>query len=471
MVSLFRRKKQKKVLVIGLDCADPSLVFDQFAADMPSITRLRSNSLWGRLESTIPCITVPAWSSMLSSRDPGVLGFYGFRNRTGYDYNQLGIATGLAVKEKRVWDYLTDADKSSVIIGVPQTYPVRAMKGHLVSSFLTPSLESAFAHPPEFKDEVLIHTDNSYMFDVKGFRTDKKDWLLQQINDMTEIRFKLLDYLITGKEWELFMWVEMGVDRIHHGLWRYHDPAHRLYEPGNRFENAIRDYYAQIDYRVGQLLEKIDDNTSVLVVSDHGVSRMDGGVCLNEWLWKNGWLALKQPPPEGEITPFDKLEIDWSKTKAWGEGGYYGRIFLNIQGREPQGIVPASACEETRLELEAALNTIVDADTGQIVGAQCFRPERIYTATNGIPPDFIVYFGDLHYRSIGSMGHGAFTTQENDTGPDDANHGQHGMFIWYDPAISQNRQVEGHQLMDIAPTLLYTLGIEIPAKMQGRVIG
>ncbi|HLA45018.1 MAG TPA: alkaline phosphatase family protein, partial [Aggregatilineales bacterium] len=268
------------MLVIGLDCADPSLVFDQFAADMPSITRLRSNSLWGRLESTIPCITVPAWSSMLSSRDPGVLGFYGFRNRTGYDYNQLGIATGLAVKEKRVWDYLTDADKSSVIIGVPQTYPVRAMKGHLVSSFLTPSLESAFAHPPEFKDEVLIHTDNSYMFDVKGFRTDKKDWLLQQINDMTEIRFKLLDYLITGKEWELFMWVEMGVDRIHHGLWRYHDPAHRLYEPGNRFENAIRDYYAQIDYRVGQLLEKIDYNTSVLVVSDHGVSRMDGGVCL-----------------------------------------------------------------------------------------------------------------------------------------------------------------------------------------------
>lgn len=470
MVSFFRRKKQPKVLVIGLDCADPSLVFDQFAAVMPNITRLRNQGIWGNLTSCIPCITVPAWSSMLSSRDPGVLGVYGFRNRADYSYDKLTVATGAAIKEKRVWDYLTEAGKESVVVGVPQTFPVKPIKGSLVTCFLTPNLDSDFTHPAELKDEVLLLTDSKYMFDVKGFRTDEKDWLLQQLIDMTEIRFKLLKHLIAAKAWDLFMYVEMGVDRVHHGFWRYHDRAHRLFDPNSRYVNAIRDYYAMIDHQAGELLEFIDDETAVLVVSDHGVTRMDGGVCLNEWLWRNGWLALKTPPPEGSLTKFDELEIDWSKTRAWGEGGYYGRIFLNVEGREPQGIVSPAAYEETRAELEAALNTIVDADTGQIVGATCHRPQRIYTATNNVAPDFIVYFGDLHYRSIGSLGHGAFTTRENDTGPDDANHGQEGLFIWVDPRSSQKGQVDGHQLMDIAPTLLETLGVPAPKVMQGRSI-
>lgn len=466
----FRRKKNRKVLVVGLDCADPSLVFDQFAADMPNITRLKNQGVWGNLTSTIPCITVPAWSSMLSSRDPGVLGFYGFRNRADYSYDKLSIATSLAVKEKRIWDYLTEAGKSSIVIGVPQTYPVSPINGHMVSCFLTPNLESTFTHPPEFREEVLTHTDSHYMFDVKGFRTDNKAWLLQQLIDMTEIRFKLLDDVIDRHDWDLFMWVEMGVDRIHHGFWRFHDPQHRLHEPGSRFENAIRDYYKQIDERVGQIIGRVPEDTIILVVSDHGVRRMDGGVCLNEWLWKNGWLAFKTPPPEGQIAKFDQLEIDWSKTRAWGDGGYYGRVFLNIKGREPEGIVPPEAYEDTRRELEAALNTIVDADTGQIVGAECHRPENIYQTTNGIPPDFIVYFGNLHYRSIGSIGHDKFTTRENDTGPDDANHGPEGIFIWYDPQSSQTGQLHGHQLMDISPTLLNAFQLNIPSTMQGRVI-
>lgn len=466
----FRRKRNRKVMVIGLDCADPSLVFDQFAADLPNLSKLRQSGIWGNLASTIPCITVPAWSSMLSSRDPGALGFYGFRNRADYTYDKLTIATSLAVKEKRVWDYLTDADKASLIIGVPQTYPIKPIKGHMVSSFLTPGLDSPFAHPPEFRDEVLIHTDSTYMFDVKGFRTDQKDWLLNQITDMTEIRFKLLNRLIENKDWDLLMWVEMGVDRIHHGFWRYHDPDHRLYEAHNPYEHAIRDYYKQIDERVGQLIERVPDDTIILVVSDHGVRRMDGGVCLNEWLWKNGWLSLKNDPPAGKLSRLDELDVDWSRTKAWGDGGYYGRLFLNVVGREPEGIVPADAFDETLAEIEAALNTIVDHETGQTVGATFHHPSQVYQSTNNIPPDAIIYFGDLHYRSIGSLGHGASTVKENDTGPDDANHGPEGIFIWYDPLESRQGERTGHQLMDIAPTLLNAFQIDPPTIFQGKVI-
>ncbi|MCA9906269.1 MAG: phosphodiesterase, partial [Anaerolineae bacterium] len=89
---------------------------------------------------------------------------------------------------------------------------------------------------------------------------------------------------------------------------------------------------------------------------------------------------------------------------------------------------------------------------------------------NGVAPDLMVYFGDLHWRAVGSLGHGRYFTLENDTGPDDANHAQHGMFILYDPSTRGAGQVDGHQLMDIAPTLLQRMGVKVPREMQGKAI-
>src|SRR5213080_104534 len=132
--------RRKKVLVIGLDCAPPELVFEQWRDDLPNFRRVMDEGVWGKLESCIPAITVPAWSSMLSSRDPGVLGIYGFRNRADHSYDKMTTAMSPAVKHKRVWDYLSDAGKTSVVVGVPQTFPVKPLNGYLISDFLTPGL-------------------------------------------------------------------------------------------------------------------------------------------------------------------------------------------------------------------------------------------------------------------------------------------------------------------------------------------
>ncbi|MBZ0276578.1 MAG: alkaline phosphatase family protein, partial [Anaerolineae bacterium] len=327
------------MLVLGLDCASPRLIFDEFRADLPTLSRLAQNGTWGELASSIPCITIPAWSSMMSSRDPGVLGIYGFRNRADYSYDNMTIANGSAVKVKRMWDYLSEAGKESVVIGVPQTYPPRPLNGHLVTDFLTPGTESAFTYPAIFKQEVL-QVAPGYQFDVKGFRTSDKAGLLRRLHDMTDIQYKLVGHALRSKPWDFFMYVNIGVDRLHHGFWRYHDPQHRRHEPGSPFQSVIRDYYKMVDARIAELLEAVGDNTVVLIVSDHGVSRMDGGICVNEWLWQNGWLAFKNPPPEGQLTKFEDMEVDWSRTRAWGSGGYYGRVFLNVAGREPAGIIP-----------------------------------------------------------------------------------------------------------------------------------
>lgn len=463
---LGKRAKPQRVLVLGLDCAGPQLIFDEFKYDLPTLSSLMANGTWGELNSSIPCITVPAWASMMSSRDPGVLGIYGFRNRADTSYEKMATASSSGIKEPRVWDILSGAGKESVVIGVPLTYPVRPLTGHMVSCLLTPGIESAFAYPAIFKQEVLNITPD-YTFDVKDFRTEDKARLLTQLHDMNEIQFKLLLHVIKNKAWDFLMHVNIGVDRVHHGFWRYHDPQHRLYTPNNPFEHAIRDYYKAVDSMIAQLIEAAGDDVAILIVSDHGVARMDGGICVNEWLWREGWLTLKQPPKEGEILAFNDAQIDWSHTKAWASGGYYGRVFLNIEGREPQGIISTLQQEEVRNELATALAAIPAPD-GSPLHTQVFKPEDIYQSVNNHAPDLMVYFGDLHWRAVGSFGHGAHYTLENDTGPDDANHAQNGMFILYNPRENGAGQIYGQQLMNIAPTILDMMKQPIPLTMQGR---
>ncbi len=458
--------RARKVAIIGLDCLAPQFVFEQWREELPNLRHLMGRGSWGRLESTIPPITVPAWTAMMSGKDPGTLGFYGFRNRADHSYDRLTIANSKAVADDRAWDILSRAGKRVIVLGVPQTYPPQPVNGYLVSCFLTPSRESQYTYPPELKDEIRSAIGD-FMLDVEDFRTEDKDHLLAEIYRMTEQRFQLARHLVQAKPWDFFIMVDMGPDRIHHGFWKYMDRQHPKYEPGNKHENAIREYYRFLDTQIGELLPSFDKDTIVMVVSDHGAHRMDGGICFNEWLIQEGYLILKQYP--SGVTPFNKVEVDWPRTKAWGDGGYYGRLFLNVQGREPQGVIPAADYEWARDELIAKLGAITDPK-GQNIGTVAYKPEAIYRRVKGVPPDLIVYFGNLYWRSVGSVGYRQYYTFENDTGPDDANHSQYGVFILYDPQRAGKGQLAGLHITDVGPTVLDLFGLPVPADMEGKVI-
>ena len=453
----------EKVAIIGLDCAEPSLVFEKWLDDLPNLRRLTQAGLYGNLESCIPPITVPAWTCMAASKDPGTLGIYGFRNRKDNTYEGLRIATNLEVREPRIWDILGRAGKQSITVGVPQTFPiVRPPPGCQITSFLTPSVESEYTYPPQLKREIA-EVVGEYMLDVKGFRTENKQWLLDQIYEMTDKRFKVCRHLLTTRPWDLFWMVEMGHDRIHHGFWQFMDKAHHRYEPGNPFENAIRDYYVYTDKLIGELLEVMDlETTAVWVVSDHGSKRMDGGFCFNDWLIREGLLVMKEPVSEKRR--FNFADVDWSQTKVWGEGGYYGRCFINTVGREPQGTVPAGEYESFRDELVAKIEAVPDHE-GRPMGTRAYKPQDIYCQVNNVAPDLVVIFGDLRWRSVGTVGNPDVYTFENDTGPDDANHAQQGMYILSHPSLrSERRDVS---LYDVAPTTLKMMGHPVPDDMRG----
>ena len=453
-----------RVLVIGLDCAAPQFVFDRWLGDLPNLRSLTERGRHGVLRSCDPPITVPAWSVMTSSRSPGALGVYGFRNRADHSYDALTFADSRAIRAPRVWDLLSARDRHVVVLGVPGTYPPRRVNGEMVGCFLTPDVEtSRYTHPPELADEIREQVGR-YMVDVDDFRTDDKQRLLGEIEEMTAKRFKLAEHLMDTRPWELFFMVEMGPDRIHHGFWRFFDPEHRLYEPGNELESAALDYYRALDEKIGRLLERTDDDTAVLVVSDHGAKRMDGGICVNEWLRREGYLTLKEEPSEpSKLTPD---MIDWDRTVAWGEGGYYCRLFMNVEGREPNGTVAEADYEARRDEIKQRLEALGD-ENGQSIGTVAHRPGDLYPdGYRGVAPDLLVYFGDLYWRSIGTVGTGTIHVFENDTGPDDANHAHEGLYVMAAPDGPRGPG-EQRDMRDVAPTILTLLGEPVPAAMEG----
>jgi predicted AlkP superfamily phosphohydrolase/phosphomutase len=451
-------------MIIGLDCAEPSLVLDEWRDELPTLAALIERGTYGELTSVIPPITVPAWSCMMSSRTPGDLGIYGFRNRADHSYDGMYIANGSAVREPRLWDFVGRHGLRSIVLGVPGTYPPRPLNGSLVSCFLTPSTKSQYTYPAHLRKEVE-QVVGEYLFDCTNFRTEDKDDLLRQIYEMTDRRFALADHLLSTQPWDLFAMVEMGVDRIYHGFWKAMDPEHRKHVPGNPYENAIKDYHRHVDQLISRLLAHADDDTTVLVVSDHGGKRMEGGIRINEWLRNEGLLTTVSDPTEP--TSLDDAGVDWSRTVAWGEGGYYSRIFLNVEGREPEGVVPAHDYERTRTELARRIEAIPD-DRGLPMKTTAFRPEDVYPEVNGIAPDLIVHFDDLAWRAVGTVGGDeGVHTFENDTGPDDANHAQQGMLVMAGPEVSHGRRDDMH-LLDVAPTVLDVLGVPVPATMRGQ---
>jgi len=458
-------KDRRRVVVIGLDCATPKILFEDFIEEGPNIKKLMDHGVYGKLRSSDPPITIPAWMVMSTGKKAGTLGIYGFRHRKENSYTDFWVANSRTIKEPKIWDILGNNGLKSIILGVPPTYPVQPINGNLVSGFITPDILSNFTYPPELKAEIIENVGD-YIVDTK-FRTDAKEQLLINIYKMTRIQFKTIRYLMKNKEWDYFQFVIIGLDRLHHAFWKYYDKAHPKYEPGSIFESVIKKYYAYLDQEVGEILNLLDENTIVLIVSDHGAKAMKGVLCINMALEKLGLLKFKKHPEPK--TRMQDAEIDWNKTYAWGWGGYYARMFLNVRDREKYGIIEPSKYEEWRSKLIDLLKEIPD-NAGNKMNTKIYRPEDLFTIIRGDAPDLLVYFDDLYWRSAGTVGYDSMYLGENDTGPDDAVHDYYGILIIYDPKRQLGQQIETQNILDIAPTILKIFGIGIPQDMEGTTI-
>lgn len=454
-----------RVAVIGLDCAAPGMLFDRLAGQLPNLERLCAAGVHGELETCIPPITIPAWLTMFTGKDPGALGLYGFRHREGNSYDKVWLADSGRISAPAVWDLAGAEGRSCCVVAVPPSYPPYPVNGDLVSCFLTPDPSKQYTYPAGLKVE-LEESGLSYVPDVK-FRVEDKEGLLAEIYDMTSRRFAIAEYLLEKRDWDLFAFVEIGLDRMHHAFWKYQDPSHHLYRPGNPFESAVADYYRFLDGRVGEMLASIGEDVTVLVVSDHGAKRMKGAFCINQWLVERGYLRLAAEP--AGPTSLDDLDVDWAGTRAWAWGGYYARVFINLEGREPSGAVKPSEYEAFRDKLRTEIEAIEGPD-GEALANKVWTPAEIYTETKGDPPDLMVCLDDLYWRPAGTVGHASLYLSENDTGPDDAVHDWKGAYIMAGPGATARGRRDA-SIYQVAPALMDALGLEAPVYMGSEPIG
>jgi predicted AlkP superfamily phosphohydrolase/phosphomutase len=349
-------------------------------------------------------------------------------------------------------------------VGVPQTYPVKPINGCMISGLLTPDIQATCTYPDALKNELLDEVGD-IQFDATPFRTDALDEVLERIYALMRNRFAVARYMLKNYPCDFFMMVEMGLDRLHHAFWKYCDPDHPQFVNENPYENVFKEYYEALDEEIGTLLSMLNKNENVLILSDHGAQSLHGGIRLNQWLINHEYLVLKEPPDENQ--PIVPNMVDWNRTVAWGDGGYYGRIYLNLETREPQGIVPRKEYERVREEIKSILSEITLPD-GRSLENKILYPDKTYPESNGYPPDLIVYFDDLKYRSIGTLKSEEVYSMTNDQGPDGANHAHQGIWAGKGRGLDGGGSTLPASIYDIFPTLLDWFDLDIPIELTGQ---
>jgi predicted AlkP superfamily phosphohydrolase/phosphomutase len=456
----------ERVFVLGLDAFAPQLCFEKFREEMPNLSGLCEKSVWGTLNSTVPPLSCTAWVSFARGKNPGHSGFHGFASRKGFAYNRFFVANSTIIEKDRVWDILGKQGKKCIVINVPVTYPPYDVNGIMVSGFLTPNEDREYCCPREAKDEIN-RIAGGYVIDVRGFKKKPKETVFKELVGMEEKRFRVAKEFIKTKEWDFFIFVTTGTDRVHHAFWADMDEKHPDHKKGTPFKEAIKKYYRFIDEKIGEIAGLLGKNDALLIMSDHGARGMHGFVNVNEWLIREGYLKMLHYPKEPTL--FDEAKIDWGNTKAFCTGNYVGRIFINLRGREPMGTVDKSEYHSLREEIREKL-LLLRGESGRKMSNRVFRREEIYSGKHlEMHPDLIVYFDDLRFGANQMIGLKGLFSHNADKGRNAANHYSKGMFLLHSASLKPKRMPEIN-LIDLMPTVLRLLGVKIPGDVEGKPI-
>jgi len=458
-----------KLFVFGIDGAMPEKIFGDWADELPNITKLVKNGGYAKLNSTTPPLSVTAWTTIVTGKSPSDTGIFEYIYRKNYSYTDMGITTGANLKEKSVWQILSDSGKKSAVAYIMLTWPIKPFNGYIVCGSRTPEGENIKSvYPENFAEEIKKNIGEVYSSGSPQFRKLKtKKEVIDDMYKLTERHFEVMNYLLKSKEWDLFFGMVLASDKMNHSFWRYMDKEHRKYELGNEYENVLKDYYIFVDRKLGEMIEFLDEDTKIIILSDHGIMRMHTRVNLTDWLIKEGYLVLKELITEKK--EFDFNMVDWSKTRAFAIGAYEGQIFLNLNGREPEGIVDEKDYDSLIEEIGEKLKRI-KGDQGEILKTEIFEKKKFFQGKrNQNAPDLMVYFDGLQYGCNNTLiGNETLWSPQTAKGSDDAGHSKQGIFI------IKNGKTKGNlgeiEAIDVAPTILHEMRIEIPEDMKGKVV-
>jgi predicted AlkP superfamily phosphohydrolase/phosphomutase len=500
-----------RTLLVGLDGATFDLLGPWMAqGHLPNLQRLTREGAWGELASTVPPTTAPAWTACFTGVNPGKHGIFDFRESPFFDPRRPLISVR-SVRAPKLWHLLNRHGRKAGLLNVPITYPPEPLDGFLVSGMMTPGPEVPFTYPPELKEE-LYRAVPDYVINVDIPQYDVEDErdafaFLDEIAHTFDRRAAAFFYLMEHRQWDFFMVVFIVLDRIQHLLWKYfQDPQSRFYalERAPRLRARILEVYQQVDTFLGQLLERLDDRTDLVLVSDHGFGSTKAWINVNRWLQKQGLLRVKPRVqlrkrlfyeamrlngswPAQTLIPgglrrairqrvrqtrstfrSDLIEsIDWEQTQAFFASIPCQGIYINVR-RDGQGTVePGADYEALRQRLCEGLLELRDPRTGEKVMDQVYFREEVYHGpyTHWAPD---VLFIARNYAYLGRELLGTRDVIETSMNWANGFHRPNGIFLARGRGFHPGRRVEAARIQDIAPTILYRMGLPVPTYMDGR---
>jgi predicted AlkP superfamily phosphohydrolase/phosphomutase len=466
----------QRVFVIGLDGATFDLL-DPWIAEgrLPFLQKFLQGSSYGRLESTIPPISPPAWTSFMTGVNPGKHGIYDFMAFKPNSFEKV-LVNSTHIRSKRFWDLAGEKGKKSIILNIPLTYPPHRVDGVMISGIPLPP-KGQFIYPEEMERE-LEEKVGIWRVDVEGdrFRNFDEAAFLREIDRGLETRFRVADYFLSTKRWDLFILVIMETDMVQHLLWEER-------------ERCLFPLYKKIDDRIGTLLKKLREEDIVVILSDHGFGPVRKTLYLNTWLKKKGFLKSRKEwthhadgsEPEiyqrkggpsilrrvRRLLKKPKQIIDWRRTEAYFfDTGQLQGIGINLKGREPEGIVIPEKYEALRQRIIDEMGGLVDEAEGTKVIERVFRREEIYQGPYVKTAPDIVFIPNYEYIMSSRIREGTFKERKDGRGV----HRLHGIFMIRGAGIKMGNNLKGIHIMDVAPTILYLLGLPVPTGFDGKVL-
>ncbi len=503
---------QPRILIIGLDGATFDLLNPLMAAgELPAIAGLIERGISGVLNAWPNSNSAAAWSSMVTGYNSGQHGIYHFhKSLLEYDTATGWHPTVAAHRRKApFWRTLSAAGKRVGIINIPITYPADAINGFMLAGMDTPGIESrGFAHPARLPDE-LRRQGIEYVIDVANLGVASRAHphrLPSEVRRMIEMRSRAILHLMQAEAWDVLMAVFVATDRVQHYYW-----PEDLTDVSAPDWQPIRTVYRLIDDFFAQALKLIDDNTTVMIVSDHGFgSTQPAKNCTNLLLERLGILRFRQKgvSVKGKllnsllragrrtlpirlqdrlartlprlhlqaVNSHSQPKIDWSATKAFASKRG-GRVWINLQDRHPAGIVPADQYDALCNQISKVLQGMRDLTTGQPIVRKVYRRAEVFQGPFAAESsDLLIEWNDealqdavTYVREGESI---VIHPKKQDGGGNRwiASHRPDGVFVACGPTIKTGATISGANLYDITPTILYLQGQPIPNDMEGRVL-
>jgi predicted AlkP superfamily phosphohydrolase/phosphomutase len=424
-----------RVAFFGIDGVPYSLIADNPEV-FPNLTDIAAEGSAGAIDSIVPPESSACWPALTTGVNPGETGVYGFQDRENGSYDTY-VPMGRDVRATRIWDRVENADRNASVMNVPVTFPPQRDVQRMVSGFLSPGVEKA-AYPDEFREQL---EENGYRIDVNaklGHKEDKSEFM-EDAHRTLDARFEAYKQFIQQDDWDLFFGVFMTTDRVNHFLFGDYDER-----PDSEEAELFLEFYEKVDRYLGELRAMLDEETTMMVASDHGFTTLHHEVHCNAWLQREGWL-------EFDTDDHDELGDISEDAKAYSL--IPGRFYLNLEGREPNGGVPQDEYEETRAELKSMLEEMTGPN-GEPVADRVVTKEDAYRgAHDDIAPDLTVVPNHGFDLKSGFKGH----DEVFDTGPRNGMHSFDNASLLID---DPEAPVTDADLFDIGPTVLDLMDVD-----------